>query len=152
MTPQKFLKYSLGIPIIDEEHWSIFETAGAIEHDLNRGKYENIRALLQRFRGEFAINCTTEDEVMRRVDYPGIADHRAAHRNLFILIDTLIDLPHDKETKDLIIDGLEDVFAEHIFQYDLTMAHYLHSLEELRPSKYVLKRPEERDSGLMPLS
>lgn len=152
MTPQKFLKYSLGIPIIDEEHWTIFETASAIERNINEGKFEKVRPLLQKFRSEFSVNCSTEDEVMRRVDYPKIDEHRVAHRTLFTLIDGLIDMPHDNDTKDIIVTGLEDVFAEHIFQYDLTMAHYLHSMAELRPSKYVLKRPEERDSGLMPLS
>ncbi len=73
-------EYSVGVARIDAQHRKLFDYINELEQAMRKGQGREVlgkvlRNLLAYTREHFA----TEEELMRRTDFPELAQHKAAH-------------------------------------------------------------------------
>ncbi len=81
-----------GDPLIDDQHRRLFQLFNALVDGIARGEREDLvgrtlAALSAYVVGHFRM----EEEMMARIGYPGLADHRAEHETMRIRVEDMVD-------------------------------------------------------------
>ena len=119
-------KLSTGNPLLDEHHKEIFlwlaELESAAEDQRTLFSVYAITRLKNYAREHFAA----EENIMRSVGYPGLAEHKEEHAAFW---NKLNDLQHKSIEQGIttdIAEFLKTWFSQHIAKTDLAYVPYLH--------------------------
>jgi hemerythrin len=84
--------FATGHPVIDRQHQTLLLRVGDLSEAirLRRGA-EEMRRTLSAMSVYVGIHFQMEEDLMRQVDYPGLADHQAKHANLRTQVEALVD-------------------------------------------------------------
>lgn len=76
-------KYKTGITLVDDEHRRLFEiikdTNDVIHAELLHDKYDEIMRLLGELREYTEVHFSDEEQLMERINYPGLDAQKRAH-------------------------------------------------------------------------
>jgi hemerythrin len=76
-------KLSVGVKSIDDQHTVLFETVNDLHAAMMKGQARAIIGeLLHRLLTYTRDHFSAEEEMMDRVKYPGLSQHKILHRNL----------------------------------------------------------------------
>ena len=122
MTPELFNKYRLGIPTIDDHHWTIFVLMDKIllqaATDPNK-----VHASLVELLRELTSHSDDEIQLMRDMNFPFIDTHIVEHTLLAHCVERAIENALNLDHSDITTNA-EQVFIDHIVQYDALYAEY----------------------------
>jgi hemerythrin len=74
--------YSVGIPLIDDQHKELIRLTNTLYEGVMQGQAFSQAAFLKSIRGTvdyIGYHFSTEERVMKRVDYPGYQSHKKQH-------------------------------------------------------------------------
>jgi hemerythrin len=116
--------YLIGIPDIDEQHKGFFTAAHRLYEDILDREGKNAVADAIAFMRTYAEqHFETEEEFMRRHDYPGLKEHLMLHSAFFRRLD---DLENDlmifgpsQALADRALDITQDWLIDHIADEDM---------------------------------
>lgn len=117
--------YRIGAPAIDEQHQEIFLRAADVIAATTRDGQTLAAMRLQRYA---LTHFSHEEDLMHRLDYPGIAEHLRQHQEL---TDRLNDISRQIANDNMVKAELEEFIAhwllKHIGTVDTQLAAYLKS-------------------------
>lgn len=118
-------KFKTGIPMIDEEHKTLFDIIGkiykAIEADLVHDKFDLILDILDELKEYTSVHFADEENYMREIGYEGLAQQVILHEKF---IETLkeVNLDHvdDNQEEYLyeVLNFLQNWLVNHILKVD----------------------------------
>jgi len=116
-------KYRIGSPAIDEQHQEIFLRAADVIAATTRDGQTLCAMRLQRYA---LTHFSHEEDLMRRLNYPGIAEHVRQHDDLTV---RLKDISRQIASDNMVKTELEEFIAHwllrHIGSVDSQLAAYL---------------------------
>ena len=120
----------VGVPEIDEHHRETFRQANELISSMTEGRDHGIDlAKLTAFGDSLADHLKSEDALMTRLGYPGLADHRkdhAAFSERFREIRRKVEAG-DADAACELLDFAADWLSHHIVRYDQAMADFVKS-------------------------
>jgi len=123
-------RYSLRIPLVDGQHKQLVRLVNGL-HDACRAGSSNAEEAFRASVGEI-VNYVkkhfhTEERIMERIGYPGLAEHRYEHRQFVARF--LLDVRHFEEGRPFVARGfatfLRDWILSHIACTDKIMGAYV---------------------------
>ncbi len=76
-------RFETGIDLIDAQHQSLFEALNRLAEAFKAGNAkQQVKACLVFLVGYTQEHFQTEEQFMREMDYPGLAEHRGEHARL----------------------------------------------------------------------
>ena len=84
--------FSVGDPLIDEQHQQFFAEVEQVLAAIDQGAgLEALAAFYRDFLGALATHFRDEEAMLERVNFPGVAEHRAEHQALLAGISEISD-------------------------------------------------------------
>ena len=120
--------YSLGVAELDEHHQYFFCLLNILQDAIGEDKSESVVEMVLNELLEFArYHFTTEEELMRKANYPGLAKHSGEHA---IVADRLAKLkksfqPGEKDNGFALLDLVRSWLVKHFEQADKDYSEYL---------------------------
>jgi len=118
--------FNLGVPDIDEDHRKLFESFTHLSSpEVYRDTVLRVQAV-----GDFIDYATShlgrEEQLMRKLKYPGYSEHRSSHRDLqdaftALVRDVLKGVLEQREA----INKLQSIFLEHTLTVDSLFAQWM---------------------------
>lgn len=128
-------KFKTGVPLIDDEHRRLFEiikdTNDLIHEQLLHDKYDEIMRLLSELRDYTEFHFKDEEQLMERINYPGLPSQKRAHTSFverLVEIDlSELDDMDDNQQEYLVnlIDYLLGWLSNHILGSDKKIGEYM---------------------------
>lgn len=118
MNEERFNLYKIGIPVIDKEHWSIFEKINDIKHQLSHGEISEARINLAILYEMMVNHIAHEEELMHKCGFPYEKFHKDHHPEILRKIKAIIDAPDYVLTAQYTLFGLRDHIVTHIDHFD----------------------------------
>jgi len=73
--------YNLGVPVLDAQHKYLTEIANRLFEALTLGeKGDDINNLLQKLTDGFTEHSKTEEDLLEKAGYEGLAEHKDVHK------------------------------------------------------------------------
>ena len=122
-------EYSLGIPIIDEQHRGIVSTINSLHYSMqNNYVKEILTPIIDMMYDYTRIHFHIEESFLEKIDYPNAATHKALHRELSLRLESMGS--HSILDRDpyLFLDFLKNWWINHICKEDLIYRNYFVSL------------------------
>lgn len=135
-------KYKTGIALVDDEHRRLFEiisdTNDLIHDNFIHDKYDEIMRLLSELREYTQIHFHDEEELMERINYPGLGAQMKAHsafveRLVGINLSELDDMDDNQQEYLLdLIQFLLSWLSNHILGTDMKIGEFMreHNISE----------------------
>lgn len=122
-------KMSVGVGVLDDDHRRLLDMFnGLLEYGVAKRNREALSTLLADLRAYTDEHFAREEEYLERSAYPGLEEHKAAHRFFVDEVDKLChDVDGGNETMlriDLIL-LLKDWLIEHIQSTDMQYKPYV---------------------------
>jgi hemerythrin len=119
--------YSVGIPEIDEQHRGFFAASHRLyERILDREAKTGVEEALTFMRDYAQSHFQSEEEFMRRHQYPALAAHQTLHaafiRRLNALAEDLTNFGPSQDLADRALDLTQDWLVDHIADEDVLYA------------------------------
>jgi hemerythrin len=119
-----------GVQAMDDQHGMLVETLNSLRHQLAQGEdrsrmNEQIARLVE-FTG---MHFGCEESLLRRYGFPGLDEHRAAHRELMNQMRQAAGSAEyvDPAELDRVLAFVRGQYIEHIEQLDREYSHWLNS-------------------------
>lgn len=135
MSPENFLKISTGIPHIDEEHIQLLDMISDITFKVKAGNLDVLQQIKTLIK-TFDHHCSTEETVMKTVNYPLFEHHVRAHAEMRELLSSTIAGDIVIRSEALLHDIFTITITKHISEYDLPLAYYVHNRGAFEVSNY----------------
>lgn len=124
---------SVGIEEVDEDHRRLIKCLDDLFTACHAGQgpqvLKKILACLMQYSRE---HFSHEEDVMRRLGYPGLEDHRAAHAELVTELDDIIeqyDISNSHELSNKTLQFLEDWLTHHILIEDKKIGKFTGAID-----------------------
>lgn len=118
-------EFKTGIPMIDEEHQTLFEIIGkiykAIETELVHDKFDFILDILDELKEYTSVHFADEESYMKEIGYEGLAQQIILHEKFIeTLEDVNLDHVDDNQEEYLfeVLDFLQNWLVNHIQKVD----------------------------------
>ena len=122
-------RYELGMQDIDSQHKFFFELIWRLLHELEReDKFENRFDLVREIKAFAIFHFISEENMMRRANYPDLGKHRAIHDALIQELSDKEDLffiTADQSDEQALIGFLIHWFFDHANEVDSLFVDYL---------------------------
>lgn len=116
-------RYTIGDPVIDEQHQEIFLRAGDVIAALTRDGQTMSALRLQRYAH---THFSHEENLMRRLDYPDIEEHTLQHQQLVQRLEAVTrNIANDNLVKTELEELISHWLLSHIASADAKLADYL---------------------------
>lgn len=126
--------YELGVEDIDLQHHFFFNLVNRIASELLKTKNTQYRMdLINELNAYAKFHFTSEENIMRKVDYPGLSYHKNLHFDLIQLLSTKgnqLLLTEDNSDANDVVQFLGEWFLHHTREVDRKLVNYLTELEE----------------------
>jgi len=123
-------RFALGIPLVDEQHKKLLDLANALYDTCRQGKEfvpAGFKKAVSAAVEYVAVHFSTEEKIMERVGYPGLAEHRAKHQEFVKHV--LIDVRNFEDGRTFVPNRfvlfLKDWILSHIAVMDKNMAFHV---------------------------
>jgi hemerythrin len=135
-------EFSVGIRVIDNDHKDLFRMVNALYAELEGGSSaKNIDALLTALGRYVEEHFAREEELMKTYNYPGLAAHKAKHRELTLDVYALrkahVSHPYKMDGEKLLM-FLKNWLSNHIMRSDMDYVPYFRD-QDAKADKRVLK-------------
>lgn len=121
-------EYEVGIDIVDNQHHYFFDLIKRISQEFQDTKSFNMRSdLIKELNAYAKFHFVSEENLMKKFQYPGLADH--IHKHLLLLDalsakENMMALGKDSDSDD-IVAFLVEWFLSHSTGEDKAFAEYL---------------------------
>jgi len=122
--------YSVSVKKLDEQHQKLFSLLNTLHEAMREGKGQTIvQATLRRFAVYTVTHFQAEEELMRKANFPGLAEHHAEHEKYVARLHQFEeDLKAGHNTTSVaVLQFLRDWLAEHILRTDRSYSAYLNA-------------------------
>ncbi len=124
--------YSVGIKEMDNHHKKLFDISSKLHDGMSSGSSDDVLGkVLLELTDYTKFHFTEEEDLMRKYNYPELANHKEEHKEL---IETLQDLQQqfDERKSELTIimktqDFLRDLLVNHTLDHDKKYGPYLNN-------------------------
>jgi hemerythrin len=123
-------RFGIGIPLIDEQHKELLNLANVLYDSCRQGKDivpDGFKTAMSSAVEYVTVHFSTEEKVMARVSYPGMAEHKAEHQEFVKKV--LAEVKNFEEGKTFVpnrfVMFLKDWTLSHIALMDKKMAAYV---------------------------
>ena len=108
--------FSVANAEIDMQHKILFDLANSLGDDLNQQRIKKIIMLLYKYTRE---HFTAEEQMMQRINYPKLKEHKELHGELITKLDTISTQSfEDDESVSGFITFVYDWLTHHILNKD----------------------------------
>jgi len=117
-------KYRVGDAIIDNQHRYLFSLANDLVDSQNKAELTvNVMKLFRYVREHFDY----EEDVMRKIAYPGLPEHREAHETLITQLTAIsLDIAKDRWSTAGLERFMNEWLSTHIVKEDGKFACFIH--------------------------
>ncbi|MCP4670155.1 MAG: hemerythrin family protein [Desulfobacula sp.] len=116
--------FSVANEKIDQQHKMLFELANSIRDDLNQPGIKKIIMDLYQYTRE---HFTAEEQMMQRISYPKLEEHKELHGDLITKLNTLSAQSfEDDESVNNFITFVYDWLTHHILNRDMDYMRFAH--------------------------
>ena len=128
-------EYATGIDSIDAQHIGLFQSARKLHSAYTEGK---ARESVEQTLNHLVVYCSThfedEEEHMRRMSYPDLHSHRAAHSILMTHVHHLENKykNHESDTPMMLSILIVNWLKKHILGLDMQFAAFVKAHEEVK--------------------
>ena len=123
-------RFAVGIPLIDEQHKKLLSLANKLHDNCRQGKEfvpEGFRAAAAAAVAYVSEHFSTEEKIMERVNYPGMAEHKREHQEFVKKV--LTEVKNFEDGKAFVpnrfVMFLKDWTLSHIALMDKKLAIYV---------------------------
>jgi hemerythrin len=127
--------YSVGIPLIDDQHKELINLTNKLFNSCIQGNESSKVIFMRTIRGAVdyvGYHFSTEEKVMERINYPGIATHKKEHADF--VKEVLHEVEEFKNGKKFtpisFVHYLKDWVLSHIAVSDKQMGNYILKLKK----------------------
>lgn len=128
-------KYSIGVPVIDEQHKKLFDIGGRaytlLKDEFSLDKYDKIVSIIQELAEYADYHFNYEEDYMKEIGYRKFLSQKVSHTGFMEKVKS-IDFNHVDDNQDDYLKGILDYvlnwIAEHILVNDKAMGEYAMSL------------------------
>ena len=124
-------RFAVGIPLVDDQHKELISLANVLYDTCRQGKEfvpEAFRTAASSAVEYVNRHFSIEEKIMERAGYPGLAEHRAEHKEFVKKV--LVEVRNFEEGKTFVpnrfVAFLRDWILSHIALMDKKMALYVH--------------------------
>jgi hemerythrin len=126
-------RYSIGIPLIDEQHKTLIEITNRLFLEcLDADAEVKFRGIVKEVVNYVKYHFSAEEKILERIGYPGIEGHKREHeffvRELLVKVQAFEE--GQKYVPNLFARFLRDWILAHIAMSDKAYSTYLFSLKE----------------------
>jgi hemerythrin len=128
-------KYSLGIPLIDDQHKALIDLTNALYKGCLAGPEEAQAYFMETIQGTVdyvKYHFAAEEKILEKVHYPALEEHKNQHRSFVLKI--VEDVKNFQEGKKFVpntfVRYLKDWILSHIAVMDKQYAEYIFSLKK----------------------
>lgn len=132
-------EYNINDFKIDKEHQKLFTIA---REAMNISKLKDdekvtdkLKDIITKLFDYVGTHFTNEQKYMESIDYPELENHKILHKNMLIMLTTLISELNKMELKDIeksLFNFIEEYFIRHIVLEDKKIQLWNTSLEDLK--------------------
>lgn len=118
----------LGIPAIDDDHRRLVAEINRIGADIREASYALYIDLLAEFEQVALDHFRREEEILDRLGYPRLDDHRSYHSMLLHKVNALKSLGYEKAPKEVLFQNFTDManfVVDDIIRGDLEFKGFL---------------------------
>lgn len=116
-------EWDTGIEIIDSQHRDLFERVERLFNAMHNREDTKVEELLE-FLGTYVVeHFRTEEDLMKKVNYPGFSRHLLTHQSMKVQLSQI----KPENLEESIIVFLIDWLVEHINHEDRQLAVWLHN-------------------------
>ncbi|MFI5109507.1 MAG: bacteriohemerythrin [Terriglobales bacterium] len=122
--------YSVRVKRIDEQHQQLFALINELHEAMREGKRQTIvQDTLRRLAVYTVTHFRAEEELLRKSNFPGLAEHHAEHQKYVARVHQFEeDLKAGHNTTSVaVLQFLRDWLAEHILRTDRSYSAYLNA-------------------------
>ena len=123
-------RYSLGIPLVDDQHEKLLDLANALYDACREGSTsakDAFRDAAHDIVEYVKVHFSTEEKLMKRVNFPETAEHKEEHREF--VKQFLAEVKAFEDGKPFVSHAfanfLKDWILKHVAQTDKRMGNYL---------------------------
>ena len=120
--------YSVSVRRLDEQHQKLLALINELHEAMRQGQGQAIvQDTLRQLATYTVTHFRAEEELLRKANYPGLAEHRAEHQKYVARVNEFAeDLKAGRNTSSIAVLGfLKDWLAEHILRTDRSYAAFL---------------------------
>jgi len=124
-----------GHPIIDAEHLKIVDTINDVSEAVLAGEYDRCPELLDIFLQTCINHFKSEEQLLAKLDYPGLAEHHLFHNELILKAKSVKILCMDRDRDDSIrrcFDEMATLLIEDVVRGDLQFVSFLIEKGEIK--------------------
>lgn len=117
-----------GHPTIDAEHLEIVNAINNVSEAVLADEYDRCPELLDIFLQTCIRHFKSEEQLLAKIDYPGLAEHRVFHNELILKAKSVKILCMDRDHDDSIrrcFDEMATLLIEDVVKGDLQFVSYL---------------------------
>lgn len=120
--------YTIGVPKIDSDHKQLVDIFNELKEAVANSRALSIlESTLSKLADHIANHFSSEEEVMRRIGYPSLDEHRQQHD---MIIQKFSQIVYEFETKQAIVTVdtlrlLEEWVLTHTLEQDLAIGEYI---------------------------
>ena len=145
-TPSWKPSYSCKLPGVDKQHKELIQFFVDYLENHEEGKRGQEKETLAFLRSYIMKHFSAEEKMMNTYNYPGVEDHKIAHREYISEYKRIIT--EFKETKNLLqlqfsLKGMLDWFLAHIQEYDTPMGAGIIAVIGEKMAKISAEEPEQ---------
>jgi hemerythrin len=122
--------YSVSVQKLDEQHQKLFSLINTLHDAMRQGKGQAIVQDTVRELAAYTLShFRAEEELLRRANYPALAEHQAEHRKYVDQVNQFSqDLAAGRNTSSIkVLQFLKDWLAEHIRRTDRSYSAHLNA-------------------------
>lgn len=115
--------YTIGNPTIDSQHKALFSIINDFDNCFDREAIKSTILELYRYTRE---HFASEEALMKKVNYPGLNEHRALHDQLIEELNVIVEKKLDTVSNlTRMQEFLYKWLVDHILTRDMDLAHIL---------------------------
>ncbi len=122
-------EYLINVAVIDEQHKRLAELSGRVHEILESNPQggQEIRHMVDELIDFTRLHFATEEDLMRKYQYPGYEAHRAAHKQVLYRLGTLAELSEQPMRLATRIDpdASDDWVTSHLLEKDAHLGEFL---------------------------
>ena len=121
---------TVGVLAMDDQHGILMDTLNDLRLALVRGSgHDHVSELMERLLDYTRMHIASEEQLMERSGFPGLNEHRAAHRELIKMIHSAsYHLQHGEGVRlRPLLNGLRNGYLNHIESMDRQYGPWLNA-------------------------
>ncbi len=124
--------FCVGDNEVDEQHQKIFELLAALHRDIHGDRVTDaVRYTLKELLEYTKVHFSTEEVLMRSVDYPDYAAHKVLHDALMAKVWALFVRSREADVAIELLVFLNDWLVNHILEKDKAITAYVREKSRL---------------------